>query len=97
MDDNPDNAEDSIEQFKSVVESATVEDVDEPTGRKDVSIAYQASYGFEVESGEAVGVYYEPHRGDPETIHIDWSDNDRTSVHIDDIAILDEGEYYTPE
>jgi hypothetical protein len=89
-------AEVGISEFKRVVDDASVETVETPAGRKEVEIAYQASYGFEVESGTAVGVYYEPGRLNPETVHIDWADDgNRTTVQFDDIETLDEGEYYT--
>lgn len=82
-----------IAAFKRRVESATVEEVDEPTGCKQVDLAYQASYGIEVESGEAYGVYFEPGRGSPERIHVDWVSGERTTVAWEDVESFEEGEY----
>lgn len=89
-------AEADIAQFKTVVEDATVEDVDEPTGTKNVEIAYNTEQDFIIMSGEAVGVYYEPSRLNAKTVHIDWADDRaRTTAQIKDVTTLEESEYYT--
>jgi hypothetical protein len=93
MDWGKEQAEAGIASFQAAVIDADVEEVDTPSGRKDVEIAYQTSYGFEVESGRAIGVYYEPDRIAAEVVHIDWEDGGRTSVPMDDVETLDEGEY----
>lgn len=93
MDWGKERAEAGIASFQAAVIDADVETVETPTGRKEVEIAYQASHGFEVESGRAIGVYYEPDRMDAEVVHIDWEDRERTSIPMDDVEFLDEGEY----
>lgn len=84
-----------IATLKRLVENATVEVVDEPTGRKDVEIAWTDSDGFHVEEGTALGVYYDGERASPERVHVDWEDGSRTTVEQEDIETLEEGEYYT--
>lgn len=87
-----------IEQMKRVVQDATIEDVETPTGRKDVTIAYADDSGFQIEEGQAQGVYYEPSRQNPYVVHVDWTDDrSRTTVKWDDVETLDESEYYTAE
>jgi len=98
MDWGKERAEAGIASFQAAVIDADVQEVDEPAGRKEVEIAYQASYGFEVESGTALGVYFEPSRMNPTTVHIDWADDrERTTVAWDDVESLEEGEYYTED
>jgi hypothetical protein len=95
-------AEADIDSFKRHVESATVEEVDEPTGCKQVEIAFSsAEQGFRMEEGEAYGVYFEPERGSPERIHVDWvtqspkgsEQKSRTTVEWEDVESFEEGEY----
>lgn len=95
-----------VEQFKRLVEDASVEFVETPTGRKDVEIAYEdSSDKFIEEDGTAVGVYWEYSDavgldGEPEpaieVVHIDWADERaRTSVKWDDVVTFEESEYYS--
>jgi hypothetical protein len=86
-------AEASIHAFQAAVINSEIEEVDEPTGRKKVEIAWEDTNGFHVKEGEAVGVfgdrinYYEIH----------WVDGEVTTVDIDDIVTFEESEYYTKE
>lgn len=81
-----------IAHFQTIVDTAPVVRVDEPTGRKDVEIAWEDSDGFHSEDGVAVAVY----RDGDGTLKIDWTDErNRTIVQKDDIHTLEEGEYYT--
>jgi hypothetical protein len=98
-------AEADIAQFKNAVEDATIEEVNEPAGKKDVEIGYNKEQTYVIEKGKAVGVYYEysddvglddEHEPAIEVVHIDWTDErNRTSVKFEDINVLEEGEYYT--
>ena len=105
--DPKEKVEQDIEEFKNLVEGADVEEVDTPSGRKDVEIAWEDDEGFHVEEGEAVGVYREysdavglddDAGGEPRTAiecyHVDWSDErGRTTIHEDELVDLDEGEW----
>lgn len=84
----------SIDKFRDSVSGAAIEEVDEPSDRKKIEIAYLASYGFEVETGEAYGIYFEPDRTSTERVHIDWVNGERTSVEWGDVEYLKEGDYY---
>jgi hypothetical protein len=87
-----------IYRAKRAIEGADVASVESPSGRKDVEVAYQASYGFEVEQGQAVGVYFEPDRATPEVVHIDWADGrDRSSIDWGDVQTFEESDYYTED
>lgn len=91
-------AKGDIIEAKNVIENASVETVETPDSRKDVEIAWIVGDEFYTQRGTAVGVYHEPHRGNAETIHIDWADDrDRTSVETDSIVTFTESEYYTEE
>jgi hypothetical protein len=83
----------SVASFQAAVIDAAVREVDVPTGRKDVSVAYQKDGAFEAESGAAIGVYYEPNRMDATVVHIDWEQGGRTSVPMDSVESLEEGDY----
>lgn len=91
-----------IERFKSLVKHASVEEVDTPTGRKTVEIAYTDN-NFIVESGKAVGVYIEPDRRNPYIVKIDWDDGspdqapdkERTEVLWENIKTFEESDYQT--
>ena len=84
-------AESDIERMKAVVEDATVEEVETPTGRKDVEVAFENEDGeFVVEEGQAIGVYRERKT----VLHIDWAEGGRTSIEQDDIIDMVEGDYY---
>jgi len=86
-----------ITQLKQAVETATVEHVDTPSGRKDVHVVYQSSHGFEIMDGRAIGVYVEPSRERPERVHIDWADqHDRTTLEWDNIEEYNESDWYFP-
>jgi len=85
-------AKNEIEQMKEVVENATVEEVDAPSGRKDVEVAYTDEEGeFHVEEGTAIGVY----REQKTVFHIDWADErGRTTVTEDELESLEEGDWF---
>lgn len=87
-------AEADIAQFKNTVEDATVEEVETPSSRKDVEVAFEQDGEFHVEEGVAIGVYYEPGRGQPEVVHIDWQDGERLTLLEENIVDMVEGEYY---
>lgn len=87
----------SIAHFQAIVDDAPIEEVDTPTARKSVEIAFEDRNGeFVVREGEALGVYFEPSRDTPERVSIDWSEDDRTSVDWQRVEYFDESEYYVP-
>lgn len=78
-----------IAAFKSAVVDAEIKEVETPTSRKQVEIAWEDARGFHVEEGEAIGVYREP-----PLIHIDWSEGGRTTIERDKIVDIEEGDWY---
>ena len=91
-------AEADIASFQAAVIGASIEEVDEPTGRKDVEIAWEDSDGFHVEEGEAIGVYREfsdakllTEQPELQQVHIDWQEGGRTTVKQDELVDLEEG------
>lgn len=93
-----------IEQMKRAVENATVEEVDTPSGRKDVEIAWmeesEDSVQFRHKEGPARGVYFEPGRMNPVRVHIDWTEDapehwpDRTTAEWENVETFEESDYY---
>jgi len=85
-----------IAEFQNLVEDATVAEVDEPTGRKEVEIAWEDEDGFHSKEGEAFGVYrqYTDTR-EASSYTVDWVDGSRTIASADSIVTLQESEYYT--
>lgn len=84
-------AEAAIANFQTMVEDADIEEVDEPTGRKEITIAYTEGRDIIEESGEVYGLYR-----DGETLVADWTDDrSQTVVPRDNVVDLDESEYYT--
>lgn len=82
-----------IAEAKELMEEASIEEVDTPTGRKEVEIAWEEGHDFNIEEGVAVGVYR-----DDGVYHIDWADErERTTVQAGDIVTFEEGDYYTDE
>lgn len=80
-----------IESFKAALIGAEIEEVDEPTGRKQVEIAWEDEDGFHTESGESYGVYR-----DNDVYHVDWTDDrDRTTVTSDQLVTLEESDWYS--
>lgn len=95
MDGPKEKVNQDIEEFKRVVQNAdVVVEVDKPTGRKNVEIAWENENGFHTREGEAYGVY----RDGDNTINIDWTgcsekSDKRTTVQKDNIVTLEEGEW----
>ena len=84
-------AEAAIANFQTMVEDAGIEEVDEPTGRKEVTISYTEGQDIIEESGEVYGLYR-----DGEMFVADWTDDrSQTVVPRDNVFDLDESEYYT--
>ena len=88
-----------IATFIATVDEADIRDVDEPTGRKEVTVAYEDGREFIVEEGEAHGVYRERSGGTLIRLHIDWVEDEketqgRTTIEAADLVDLEEGEYF---
>jgi len=82
----------SIDSFKAALIGAEVEEVDEPSGRKDVEVAFERDGDWQLEEGQAYGVYRDY---DEECIHIDWTDErERTTIEMDNILDMTESDYY---
>jgi len=84
-----------IVNFQNIVTETDIVEVDIPTGRKDVEVAFERNDRFHVEEGVAIGVYYEPGRMNPVRLHIDWADDrDRLTLSMESVVDMTEGEYY---
>jgi hypothetical protein len=85
-------AEAGIESFKAAIIDTNVKRVDEPSGRKDVEVAFERDGDWQLEEGQAYGVYRDY---DDDVLHIDWTDErDRTTIEMDNILDMTESRYY---
>lgn len=75
--------------INETIANAPIKEVDEPTGRKEVSVTYNDGDGEITEEGTAIGVYRERMM----YLHIDWVNSHRTTIKINDIIDLDESDY----